>query len=238
MILPNWPAPTWVRAVTTTRQENSMGLREGFEPQQIEFNRLRLSQHLNLLHSPFWLDQTHSTDIVHATSAQTLPTQGVAADGSWTQENNLACVILTADCLPVLFTDTSGSVVSAVHAGWRGLLNGIFEQAVTQIKPHAQGTIMAWLGPAIGPRHFEVGEEVRQAFIDKDLQYAYAFKSSGRENKWLCDLYELARQHLRQLGISHIYGGQYCTYSQTEEFYSYRREKLTGRMATLIWLNR
>ena len=160
---------------------------------------------------------------------------GIDADGAWTKCLNVPCVVLTADCLPLLLCDTKGTVVSAVHCGWRGILNGIIENAVQAIKPHTQGEIIAWLGPAIGPDSFEVGEEVRQQFMQHDryAQQAFKPKSSG---KWLGDMYQLAKNRLHQSDIKAIYGGDFCTYTDAERFYSFRRDKDTGRMATLIWL--
>ncbi|MBN9289007.1 MAG: hypothetical protein BGO43_10685 [Gammaproteobacteria bacterium 39-13] len=243
-IEPNWPAPSWVRAVTTTReggvsqgayQSLNLALHVNDNPEKVVLNRLKLNQRYNLQHEPAWLEQTHSTRVVEIKGDEAKSTLGIDADGAWTKCLNVPCVVLTADCLPLLLCDTKGTVVSAVHCGWRGILNGIIENAVQAIKPHTQGEIIAWLGPAIGPDSFEVGEEVRQQFMQHDryAQQAFKPKSSG---KWLGDMYQLAKNRLHQSDIKAIYGGDFCTYTDAERFYSFRRDKDTGRMATLIWL--
>jgi YfiH family protein len=147
------------------------------------------------------------------------------------------CAILTADCLPVILCSDDGTAVGAAHAGWRGLLSGVIE-ATAEAMAQPGGRLMAWLGPAIGPSAFEVGAEVRDAFMAEDVASASAFKSrSEAEGKWLCDIYALARLRLARLGIQRVYGGNRCTYSETGQFFSYRRDKQTGRMATLIWID-
>jgi len=160
------------------------------------------------------------------------------ADASFTRQANVVCVTMTADCLPVLLCDQAGTVVSAVHAGWRGLCDGVIEAAVAKMAV-APSQILAWLGPAIGPNAFEVGHEVRAQFMQHDGQAALAFKPHA--DKWLANLYVLAQQRLNALGISQIYGGgidqAFCTYSDAQRFFSYRREAVTGRMASLIWFN-
>jgi YfiH family protein len=143
------------------------------------------------------------------------------------------CAVLTADCLPLLLCDEAGTRVAAVHAGWRGLLEGVIEQAVSAMA--AQGKQLAWLGPAIGPGAFEVGEEVRQAFVAEDSAAAHAFAPSPN-GRWLANIYVLARLRLQRVGVEAVYGGEYCTYSDPERFYSYRRDGQTGRMASLIWI--
>ncbi len=233
-ITPNWPAPTWVRAFTTTRNLNLAYVRNDQQPHDVEQNRRILSQQFNYMYEPIWLNQTHSTNIVEIKKVnQTVDEQ---ADGAWTQLTGIPCAVLTADCLPLLLCDTKGTVVAAVHCGWRGLAKGIIENTVKQISLNAEGEILAWLGPAIGQSKFEVGSEVREEFLKHDLRASIAFQPTANEGKWLADIYELATQRLHESGVRAIFGGDLCTYTDTERFYSYRRDKDTGRMATLIWL--
>ncbi|MEY3804558.1 MAG: hypothetical protein RL667_680, partial [Pseudomonadota bacterium] len=183
---------------------------------------------------PVWLNQVHGVTVLDAVLVQ-----GVAdADASYTRKAKKVCVTMTADCLPVLLCDRAGTVVSAVHAGWRGLCDGVIEAAVAKMAV-SPSEILAWLGPAIGPNAFEVGHEVRAQFMQYDGQAALAFKPHA--DKWLANLYVLAQQRLNALGVSQIYGGgidqAFCTYSDAQRFFSYRREAVTGRMASLIWLN-
>lgn len=240
----NWPAPTWVHAVTTLRASGvseapfrslNFGQHVGDNPARVERNRLGLQQRFNFTQQPAWLTQTHSTRVLEVLD-NTQTQNNRNADGSFTLIKQLPCVVLTADCLPVLFTDTAGTIVCAVHAGWRGLLGGILEEAVKQIRPRAQGELLAWLGPAIGPQAFEVGSQVRRLFMDQDLQAETAFQRTSGSDKWLGDLYSLARMRLRRHGVTGIYGGEHCTLNNPAHFYSYRRDGQTGRMATLIWL--
>ena len=189
-----------------------------------------LLTYLNLKHEPFWLDQIHGNRIIHTSD------ENRAADGVWTQDK-IPCAIKTADCLPVLLCDTKGTVVSAIHAGWRGLASGVIENAVHTILPHAEGEIIAWFGPAIGPQCFEVGEEVRDAFLSKGLENLYAFKLGNKPGKYLADIYHLARIALMRVGVTKVYGGEFCTYSDPDHFYSYRRGQKSERMQILIWLN-
>ncbi|MDP2783975.1 MAG: peptidoglycan editing factor PgeF, partial [Sulfurimicrobium sp.] len=157
------------------------------------------------------------------------------ADGSVARQPGVVCAVLTADCLPVLLCDRAGTVVAAVHAGWRGLADGVIEAAVKELAVEA-GEILAWLGPAIGPRAFEVGGEVRQIFMAHDPAAELAFMPSASEGKWLADIYLLARQRLARIGVKQVYGGEYCTFAEMERFFSYRRDGATGRMASLVWL--
>lgn len=246
-ITPVWPAPTWVRAVTTTREGGvstgpyrSLNLAQYVQdnPEYVALNRLKLSLAYNFQHEPAWLDQTHSTKVMEINDIAMIEENGLGldADGAWTKLKEVPCVVLSADCLPLLLCDEQGSLVAAVHCGWRGILNGIIENAVKSIKPHAQGKILAWLGPAIGPECFEVGEEVREQFIDHDRQATIAFKPK-QAGKWLGNMYQLAKNRLQQSDVSAIYGGDFCTYTDNERFYSFRRDRNTGRMATLIWLS-
>ena len=166
-------------------------------------------------------------------AAETVSTP-VAADAAFTREPGRPCVVMTADCLPVLLCDRAGTVVAAAHAGWRGLAGGVIAATVARMAT-PPGELLAWLGPAIGPEAFEVGDEVRAAFLARDAGHIDSFRPSPT-GRWLADLYELARRQLTGLGISAIYGGEFCTFSEPERFFSYRRENCTGRMASLIWL--
>ncbi len=223
-ITPNWPAPTWVRAFTTTRNLNLT----------LEQDRTILSQDFNFMYEPIWLNQTHSTKVVEIKRPQDL--KDVNADGSYTMLTGVPCAVLTGDCLPLLLCDSKGSIVAAVHCGWRGIAQGIIENALKQVGLYAEGEILAWLGPAIGQSKYEVGEDFREPFLKHDLRASIAFKKTDNQGKWLADINELAKQRLQESGVTAIYGGDLCTYTDPMRFYSYRRDKDTGRMATLIWL--
>lgn len=236
-ITPDWPAPANIRALSTTRHGGysqapfdslNLGTHVGDDAQTVASNRERLRQHLPA--EPFWLNQVHGTRVVEACSSAALPD----ADASVAHAAGLVCTIMTADCLPVLFCSTTGDRVAAAHAGWRGLCDGILENTVAALQCPSDD-IMAWLGPAIGPQAFEVGDEVRAAFVAHSPAAASAF-APAQAGKWLADLYQLARQRLADCGVTQIYGGEYCTYRDQERFFSYRREGKTGRMASLIWL--
>lgn len=236
-ITPEWPAPANVRALQTTRNGGAsaepyasfnLGSHVGDNPLAVSRNRMLLAP---LLPSePVWLNQVHGISVADAGHAGCLP----EADASVSKHPGAVCVVMTADCLPVLLCDDKGSVVGAAHAGWRGLCDGVIESTVSAMNVPAS-TLMAWLGPAIGPGEFEVGDEVRAAFVAKQPQAAAAFMP-GNNGKWLADLYQLARLRLNALGITRIYGGGLCTYREPERFYSYRRDGVTGRMGTFIWL--
>ena len=237
-ITPNWPAPPEVRALTTLRQGGaSQGPYAGFnlathvgdDPVAVAHNRRLLCATLALPAEPRWLEQVHSTCVVDGNTTFT-----GAADASYVAERDVVCVALTADCLPVLFCDRAGTRVAAAHAGWRGLLAGILEQTVTALSTDPC-TVMAWLGPAIGPTAFEVGDAVRTAFLEVDAGATTAFQPSPG-GRWLADLYQLARRRLQASGVERVYGGEFCTYRDPQRFYSYRREQVCGRMASLIWL--
>lgn len=237
LIIPDWPAPSNVRALQTTRLGGvsegpyaslNLGEHVADDPMRVAANRQRLNPWLPT--EPLWLHQVHGTAVVHAEQAACLP----QADAAVTGAINTVCVVMTADCLPLLICDRSGSKVAAVHAGWRGLQAGVIEAAVAQMKVQPTD-LMVWLGPAIGPQAFEVGDEVREAFIRTDVEASKAFVQTS-ENKWLADIYLLARQRLEAMGISAIYGGDLCTYSDVQRFFSYRRDGVTGRMASMIWL--
>ncbi|WP_415904608.1 peptidoglycan editing factor PgeF [Neptuniibacter sp. QD48_55] len=240
LILPDWNAPRGVKAFTTTRFDGvSGGAYKGLnlgdhvkdDPEHVKQNRQILIDELGLQRNPQWLSQVHGIDIIEA------KVDGVCleADGCWSQEKGQACIVMTADCLPVLFADGDGKRVAAVHAGWRGLLDGILEQAVGGFqKPE---NLHVWLGPAIGPDAFEVGQEVRDQFVAVQAQANQAFTPvEGSSGKFLADIYQLARQRLNSVGVNFVSGGEYCTYTDAERFYSYRRDGVTGRMASLIWI--
>lgn len=238
LITPDWPAPANVKALSTTRHGGTsagpyaalnLGSHVGDDPQSVIANRALLGQHLPM--EPLWLTQVHGTTVVNA--ACTCP--HAEADASIARMANRICTIMTADCLPVLFCDTQGTAVGAAHAGWRGLNAGILEATVKAMQT-PPGEIMAWLGPAIGPDAFEVGSEVRTAFIAHDPAATSAFRPSTHDGKWLADLYQLARQRLAACGVTQVYGGNRCTFTEEETFFSYRRDGTTGRMASLIWL--
>ena len=237
-IVPDWPAPANVKSLQTTRKGGAstapydsfnLGSHVGDNPLIVARNRMQLA-HL-MPSEPIWLNQVHGVSVVDAGQADCLP----QADACVSTHHGAVCVVMTADCLPILLCDEQGSVVGAAHAGWRGLCDGVIEQTVQAMKvPHS--TIMAWLGPAIGPAAFEVGAEVRDAFVAKQTQSVAAFVP-GNNGKWLADIYHLARLRLNAMGINRIYGGDQCTYSNAERYYSYRRDGVTGRMGTFIWLS-
>lgn len=235
-ILPDWPAPARVRALQTTRHGGvsqgvyaslNLGDHVKDDPVHVAHNRQLLSAYVPT--EPVWLQQVHGVRVIDAAQASCLE----IADASVSQQKHVVCVTMTADCLPVLLCDQAGSVVAAVHAGWRSLCDGVIEATVSAM-PVPANQLMAWLGPAIGPHAFEVGAEVRAQFMAQDTQAVHAFNAKG--DKWLGDLYTIARQRLQTLGVTQVYGGGYCTYSEPETFFSYRRDGDTGRMASLIWL--
>lgn len=201
----------------------------GDDPDAVAENRARLMTQCRLPGPPRWLTQVHGARAVEAAEVDA----DCTADASVTAIPGVICAVLTADCLPVMLCDRSGNRVGIAHAGWRGLAAGVLESAVSALDGPAQD-IMAWLGPAIGPDAFEVGEEVRSAFLDFDPAADSAFRRSP-QGQWLADIYALARQRLYRCGVREVYGGGWCTYSAAERFYSYRRDGVTGRMAALIW---
>ena len=235
MIVPDWPAPLSVKSLMTTREGGvsgapwasfNLGDHVGDDPLHVAANRTRLRQHLPA--EPGWLKQIHGVTVVEA-GADLLE-----ADAAFSRQRGSVCAVLTADCLPVLFCDRAGSVVAAAHAGWRGLADGVLEATVAamQVPP---GDILAWMGAAIGPQAFEVGDEVRQAFVAQHPEAAMAFRPHA-PGKWLADIYQLARTRLVSAGVRAIYGGGRCTFTETDRFFSYRRDGVSGRMASLIWL--
>jgi YfiH family protein len=220
LIRPDWPAHANVRAFVTTRECGDMAL-DASKP------RLR-----SLLPAePAWLRQVHGTTII---DAGTKTIERPQADGAVARAAGAVCTVMAADCMPVLLADQDGTVVAAAHAGWRGLCAGVIEAALDAMRLPPQN-LLAWLGPAIGPRVYEVGAEVREAFVARDAAAVAAFAPT-RADHWRLDLYMIAEQRLRRHGVSRIYGGGFCTYSDAQRFYSFRRDRSAERMAAMIWL--
>jgi hypothetical protein len=217
-IEPQWPAPPRVRALMTTRGLGDMSTAQG---------RARLRSLLPA--DPVWLKQVHGTRVVDAPSTGTLE----QADASVSRCAGVVCAVMAADCMPVLLADRRGSVVAAAHAGWRGLCAGVIEAALDAMGV-APDDVMAWLGPAIGPRAYEVGDEVRAAFLARDGAASAAFAPT-RPGHWLLDLYAVARQRLASRGVHAVHGARYCTHSDSR-YFSFRRDRTAERMAALIWL--
>jgi YfiH family protein len=248
-ITPNWPAPANVKALQTTRiggvsktpyASLNLGAHVNDDAIDVAKNRQLLS--LYLPSEPVWVNQVHGTEVIDAAQSTCLQN----ADASFTTKLNVVCVTMTADCLPVLLCNKAGTVVAAVHAGWRGLCDGAIEAAINKM-PARPSDILAWLGPAIGPSAFEVGDDVREQFMQQDSEAIQAFKQHG--DKWLCNMVLIAKQRLNKLGVTEIYGGgdygiydenhseNFCTYTDETRFFSFRRDNVTGRMASLIWLS-
>lgn len=220
ILVPDWPAPAGVRAFVTTRELGDA---------KSESARARLG--LLLPSAPVWLKQVHGTLAIDAATvaAGTMP----EADASFTAETGVVCAVMAADCMPVLLAARDASAVGTAHAGWRGLCAGVIERTVEAMRvPGDQ--VIAWLGPAIGPQFYEVGEEVRDAFAASDPASASAF-SPARRGHWMLDLYAVARQRLAAIGISRVHGGTHCTFSESTRFFSFRRDKAMQRMAACIW---
>ncbi|RKF20934.1 peptidoglycan editing factor PgeF [Alginatibacterium sediminis] len=237
----DWDAPAKVKAFFTDRVNGvSQGPYQGFNLAQhvgddaahVQSNRDWLNQRSNC--SLAWLDQTHSCHSIEISSSTNLNT-ALAADASFSRQPGFGCVVMTADCLPILICDQNATVVSAIHAGWRGLANGIVEQTLAKIA-YPNANFSAWIGPAIGPKRFEVGAEVKQVFVNTNPQASLAFKATNAD-KYLANLPLLAEQKLQQLGIKSIFQSQLCSFDDTR-FYSYRREPVTGRFASLIYLEK
>lgn len=244
-IHPQWPAPANVRALCTTRSGGvsgppwaslNLGDHVDDDPAHVQQNRERLASACNLPAGAFgWLKQVHGTKAVALPARQggSIP----EADASYTGRAGVACAILSADCLPVILCDYDGTTVAAAHAGWRSLAGGVLENLVAQLGLPGNH-LMAWLGPAIGPDVFEVGPEVKAAFVAHNPQAAEAFSTGGaRSVHYLADIYLLARQRLKAMGVEQVFGGGFCTVTDRTRFYSYRRDGQTGRMATVIWKN-
>ncbi|WP_020564757.1 peptidoglycan editing factor PgeF [Methylosarcina fibrata] len=236
LIIPDWPAPANVKSAVTLRtggvsdgpyESLNMALHVGDDGERVRKNRQIVNTQLKLPSEPVWLDQVHGNGVTRAERGLVRP----RFDASFTEESGIVSAVLTADCLPLLICAADGSRVAAVHAGWRGLLAGVIGNTVATFPGR---DLLVWLGPAIGPECFEVGSEVREAFLSKSESSIEAFKV-GRNGKWLADIYQLARSELAGLGIARVYGGNFCTVTEAGRFFSYRREPVTGRMATLIW---
>ena len=238
VIRPRWPVPANVHALITTRAGGmscgpyaslDLGAHVGDEPEAVARNRALLRELLPA--EPEWMEQVHGCNVIEAdvVSANSVP----RADGAVTRAPRVVCAVLTADCLPVLLADRDGTVVGIAHAGWRGLAAGVIEATIARMGV-AASALVAYLGPAIGPRAYEVGEDVREVFIARSAAVGDAFEPIGR-GKYLADLYRLARQRLTEAGVTAVGGGDFCTYTDPR-FYSYRRDRTTGRMASLVWM--
>ncbi|WP_058973723.1 purine nucleoside phosphorylase YfiH [Type-D symbiont of Plautia stali] len=236
-IIPDWPAPQRVQACSTTRHGGvsvapwdslNLGGHVGDNEMHVLQNRQRLTEGV-LPSMPQWLNQVHGHAVARLPADEALPN----ADAAITRESGVVCAVMTADCLPVLFCSDDGSEVAAAHAGWRGLCNGVLEQTLAQFHCPAS-EIHAWLGPAIGPDAFEVGPEVRTAFMAHNAQADAAFRPV--DDKYFADIWQLARQRLQAAGVRSVSGTQRCTFTESADFFSFRRNGITGRMATLIWL--
>ena len=208
MIEPDWPAPPRVRALVSTRAEGDMASEDG-----------RRALRALLPAEPLWLQQVHGAAVAG---------ESLVADASVARAPGKVCAVKIADCMPVLFADEQASVVGVAHAGWRGLAAGVLE-ATVEAMGVAPARLLAWMGPAIGPRAYEVGEDVRRVFADRHFV-------ANRPGHWLLDLYSVAREKLAARGVGRVYGGGFCTYSEPQRFFSYRRERGAGRMAAAIWL--
>ncbi|HEX7080753.1 MAG TPA: peptidoglycan editing factor PgeF [Gammaproteobacteria bacterium] len=236
-IAPEWPAPQGVRACVTLRTGGvstgayaslNLGGHVGDDPANVAENRRRVAARLALPEEPRWLEQVHGTRVLDLDREAVAP-----ADGAVTGRLGVVCTVLTADCLPVLLADRQGRRVGVAHAGWRGLAGGVLPAAVEALGvPGAD--VVAWLGPAIGPRAFEVGDEVRAAFAERGFAVERSFVRNAR-GRWLADLYALAAESLARAGVGAVFGGGYCTHSDGDRFFSHRREAPCGRMAALIW---
>lgn len=241
IIKPEWPAPESVRAYSTTRiggysegpyESLNLANHVGDDPENVTTNRQMLQEALDLAQEPLWLEQVHGDKIICADA----PPMDLHADGAFARTANKVCVVLTADCLPILLTNTKGNIVCALHVGWRGLAAGIIEKGIALCQKRSEEPLLAWLGPAIAQESYEVGAEVRDTFIKQDAEAESAFVT-GEGDRWHADLYQLARQRLTKHGVKEIYGGDLNTFTDEKHFYSYRRDGAkTGRMATMIWL--
>lgn len=238
-IEPNWPAPPGIRALTTLRKGGysqqpfdglNLGDHVGDDPAAVARNRQLLHQSLKLPSEPAWLIQVHGVDVIEAGAVP----ERWEADAQFSRTSGQVCAVLTADCLPLLLCSRAGDRVAAVHAGWRGLADGVIEATLKRLAVPGD-EVMAWLGPAIGSDCFEVGAEVRDAFLQYDSEAEAAFVNN-RPGHWLADIYRLARLRLKACGVTAVWGGDCCTVTDKERFYSYRRDGRTGRMATLIWI--
>ncbi|MGR6840476.1 peptidoglycan editing factor PgeF [Aliivibrio wodanis] len=238
-LLPTWSAPKNINVVSTTRlggvskapfSSLNLGDHVGDNHNDVVLNREKLITLAQLPTEPTWLNQIHSTKVV--TLPYIDPINPPSVDAAYTNKANQVCCVMTADCLPVVICNREGTEVAAVHAGWRGLLDGILENTV---KHFSSSDLIAWCGPAIGPTVFEVGDDVKQQFCEKDPQAEKAFIPTGHSGKYFADLDLLATQRLNCVGVNDVFYSNLCTYSNTDQFFSYRKEGKTGRQATLIW---
>jgi YfiH family protein len=250
LLFPDWAAPPGVRAAFTLRSGGAsvppwdslnLGMHVGDDPLAVAANRRRVAQALSLPAEPCWLAQVHGTGVHEVERVGLVADARVAdvpvvdpplADAAVTRRRGAVLAIQVADCLPVLLASEDGAVLGAAHAGWRGLVAGVVERTVERMG-HPPARIVAWLGPCIGPQQFEVGEEVREAFLAAgDAPGAFRQSPAGR---WLCDLPAIARSRLQRLGVERVAGGEWCTVADPVRFFSHRRDRLTGRMAALLW---
>jgi YfiH family protein len=241
-IVPEWPAPPGIGALVTTRNGGvsrapfatmNPGAHCGDDPAAVEANRRLLDQVAG--RSPLWLAQVHGHDVVEVDAQSDAQSDAPVADAAIVRRPGRAAAVLVADCLPIMLADRRGGVAAVAHAGWRGLADGVAEATVAAMRV-APGSLIAWLGPAIGPAAFEVGADVHDVFCDADPDAARCFVPATRPQKWLADLYGLARLRLRHAGVIEIHGGGRCTVAEPATFFSYRREGVTGRMAALVWV--
>jgi len=241
-LVADWPAPANICAGVSTRlgghsiapyNSLNVGGHVGDEAASVRQNRHQLFLASGAPQAPCWLKQTHSTHVVDAGAHYLGPPE---ADASFSTEPDAVCCVMTADCLPLLVCDRAGAQIAAVHAGWRGLADGIIEKTLARFSANAND-ILVWLGPAISQTAFEVGDEVRDIFLTHDVVASQAFLPSP-QGRWMADLYGLAKQRLAAVGVTQVYGGQYCTHQDAQRFFSYRRDGVTGRMAAMIWMNR
>jgi len=242
--VPEWPAPRRVRVISTRRTGgvsaapyDSFNLAQhvGDDQAAVAANRKRLRESGGLPAEPLWLNQVHGAQVVTHSDEVCADGTPPMADASVAFEPGRVCVVMTADCLPVVFTDRAGTRVGVSHAGWRGLVGGVLEATISVLGARP-ADLLAWLGPAISQPVFEVGDEVRDAFLQRSATHAAAFVPNAA-GKYQADLYALARAALAEAGVSEVYGGGWCTHRQRDEFFSFRREPRTGRMATLAWLD-
>lgn len=240
-IYPDWPAPSSIQALSTTRVGGvglppydalNLGQHVGDNPHTVTKNRQLLTEQAHLPEPPRWLNQVHSTQVINTTSWQ--ESDKPEADAIFSHTRNHVCAMMTADCLPLLLCNQQGTQVAAIHAGWRGLAAGIIEKTVALFDDPID--ILVWLGPAIGADKFEVGDDVFHAFTSHSAHASHAFQQHD-ESVYFADIYQLATQRLNQCGVTSIFGGDYCTMSDSEQFFSYRRDGVTGRMASLVWIS-
>ena len=252
-ITPNWPAPSNIKALSTTRKAVfadgfkgaslppydafNLATHVGETPSNVAKNRQALSEQACLPCNPFWLDQQHTTDAICLNTLSNRAWQPVVADASWCTKPNTVSVVMTADCIPLLITNRAGSLVSAIHAGWKGLADGIVTQTLQQL-PDQPENLLVWIGPCIRQNYFEVGEEVYAVFTARHPDNKVYFKKqvSGVVSKYLADLAGLLKLELAKFGVTEVFDSGLCSYADSSQFYSYRRDGVTGRMASLIWI--